>query len=133
MPSPTSPSSPTRPSFKLLTAAALAVALMAGCAGGVEKAGNIKAGPAAGDAVKIEAGDNFFKPEALTLEAGEQVTVEINNSGNRPHDWTIDELTVSTGVMSAGEVANATFTVPGEDVKFVCTLHRGMEGTFRVN
>jgi plastocyanin len=132
MPAPTSPPSPTRPLLRVLTAAALAAGLLAGCAGGVEMTANANNGPAPGEAVEIEAGDNFFEPEAVTLEAGEEVTIEITNSGRIPHDWTIDEPAVSTGVMQAGTVAHATFTVPDEDVKFVCTLHRGMEGTLRV-
>ena len=117
---------------RLLAAVLLAAALLAGCTGRVEKTGNVQSGKAAGDAVKIEAGDNFFTPENVSLDAGEEVTVEITNAGRIPHDWTIDEPSVSTGVMQAGEVANATFTVPDDDVKFVCTLHRGMEGTIRV-
>lgn len=129
MPSPTS----AHRFAKLLPAALLAALLLAGCSGSPEKTGNVKDGEATGDATRIEAGDNFFKPEAVTLKAGEQVTVEITNGGDTPHDWTIDELSVSTGVMSAGDVANATFTVPDDDVKFVCTLHRGMEGTINVS
>lgn len=126
------PSSPARKLLKMLTTAALAAGLLAGCAGGAEKTGNVSSGPAAGEAVEIEAGDNFFEPEAVTLEAGEEVTVEITNAGGIPHDWTIEEPAVSTGVLQAGDVAHATFTVPDEDVTFVCTLHRGMEGTLRV-
>jgi plastocyanin len=129
MPSPTSPS---HRFSKLLAAGLLTAGLLSGCAGSPEKTGNVKSGEATGEAVKIEAGDNFFEPENVTLEAGEEVTVEITNAGNTPHDWTIDQPSVSTGVMAAGDVANATFTVPDEDVKFVCTLHRGMEGTIKV-
>jgi plastocyanin len=132
MPSPTSPSTPARPIFKRLAAGVLAATMLAACSGGVEKAGNVKTGAASGPATKIEAGDNFFKPDSISLKSGEEVTVEITNAGKVPHDWTVDELTVSTGVMPAGEVANATFTVPDNDVKFVCTLHRGMEGTIKV-
>lgn len=116
-----------------LAAALLAAGLLAACGGGVAKTGNVKSGKAAGDAVKIEAGDNFFKPEKVSLSPGDEVTVEITNSGDRPHDWTVDEPNVSTGVMAAGDVANATFTVPDDDVKFVCTLHNGMEGTIEVS
>jgi plastocyanin len=116
-----------------LAAALLAAGLLAACSGGVEKTGNVKSGNATGDAVKIEAGDNFFKPEKISLSPGDEVTVEITNSGRQPHDWTADELKVSTGVMAAGDVANATFTVPDKDTKFVCTLHRGMEGTIEVS
>lgn len=127
-----SPTSPNRRFSKILAAGLLAAGLLAGCGAGVEKTGNVKSGKAAGDAVRIEAGDNFFEPENVSLQAGEEVTVEITNTGDTPHDWTVDEPSVSTGVMPAGAVANATFTVPDDDVKFVCTLHRGMEGTIKV-
>lgn len=129
MPSPTS----AHRSAKLLPAALLAALVLAGCSGGPEKTGNVRAGEATGGATRIEAGDNFFKPETVRLKAGEEVTVEITNAGDTPHDWTVDELSVSTGVMSAGDVANATFIVPDDDVKFVCTLHSGMEGTINVS
>ncbi len=126
-------SSPTRPLLKLLTTALLAAGLLAGCAGGAEKVGDVKSGAATGDAVEIEAGDNFFKPEVLQLKSGDEITVEITNTGDAAHDWTVDELKVSTGTMSAGDIANATFIVPDKDMKFVCTLHSGMEGMIKVD
>jgi plastocyanin len=116
-----------------LAAGLMAAGLLAACSGGVEKTGNVTEGKATGDAVKIEAGDNFFKPEKITLKSGDEATVEITNTGNTPHDWTVDAPKLSTGVMAAGDVFNATFTVPDKDVKFVCTLHRGMEGTIDVS
>ena len=122
---------PTRVSLRLLLGAA--AALMAACGGGTELAGDVTKGEAPGPAVMVEAGDNFFKPDVLALRPAEEATVEIRNTGNTPHDWTADELGISTGVMSPGEVFHATFTVPGQDVKFVCTLHAGMDGSIRVS
>ena len=109
----------------------LAAGLLAAC-GGQELTGNVKSGPAPGDAVEIEAGDNFFEPEQVEVTAGEEVTVQITNTGNAAHDWTVDELELSTGVIPAGEVFHATFTAPDGDLEFVCTLHRGMDGTIKV-
>lgn len=126
-------SSQTRPLLKLVTTGLLAAGLLAGCGGGAVKTGDVKSGAASGDAVKIEAGDNFFKPEVLKLKSGDKITVEITNTGDAAHDWTVDDLKVSTGTMSAGDIANATFTVPDKDVKFVCTLHSGMEGAIKVD
>jgi plastocyanin len=133
MPSPSPLTTPARRVSVRLAAALLAAAALAACSGGVAKTGNVKSGRATGEAVKIEAGDNFFKPEKITLNPGDEVTVEITNAGRQPHDWTVDEPKISTGVMAAGEVANATFTVPDGDVKFVCTLHNGMDGTIAVS
>lgn len=122
---------PARLSLRLLLVAA--GVLMAACGGGTQLAGDVTKGEAPGPAVKVEAGDNFFKPDVLALRPAEEATVEIRNTGNTPHDWTADELGISTGVMSPGEVYHATFTVPGRDVKFVCTLHAGMDGSIRVS
>jgi plastocyanin len=114
-----------------IAAVLLAAGLLAAC-GTQELTGNVTSGPAPGDAVEIEAGDNFFEPEQVEVTAGEEVTVEITNTGDAAHDWTADELELSTGVIPAGEVFHATFTAPDGDVEFVCTLHRGMEGTIKV-
>ena len=129
---------PDNPRFRRLTKLSrrllplAAGALMAAC-GGTELAGDVTKGEAPGPAVRVEAGDNFFKPDLLALRPAEEATVEIRNTGNTPHDWTADELGISTGVMSPGEVYHATFTVPEQDVKFVCTLHAGMDGSIRVS
>lgn len=110
-----------------------ALLLQAGCSGGMEPTGDVETGAATGPAVKIEAGDNFFKPDVLAVRPAEEVTVEIRNTGTRPHDWTADELGIGTGTMSPGEVFHATFTVPDQDIEFVCTLHAGMDGTIEVS
>lgn len=111
--------------------ALIAAGLLAAC-GGAELTGNVKSGPAPGEAIKIEAGDNFFNPQEVELTPGEEVTVEITNTGDAAHDWTVEDLNIRTGVIPAGEVLHATFTAPDEDVEFVCTLHRGMDGTIKV-
>ena len=114
-----------------LVPAACAAFVLAACGGGPERTGNVKSGAAAGDAVKVEARDNVFNPKTLPVNPGDEVTVEILNTGERPHDWTVDELNMSTGVMSPGQVFSVTFTAPDRDVKYVCTLHGGMEGTIK--
>lgn len=95
--------------------------------------GNVTSGPGAAGAIKMEAADNIFEPKILTLTPGETVTVEVTNTGRRPHDWTVDGLTLSTGVMAPGAISHATFTVPDQGVEFVCTLHRGMDGKIEVS
>lgn len=106
--------------------------LLAACGGGVQLAGNVAPGPAPDAPILIEAGDNYFKPDTVALNPGDEVTVQIDNVGARPHDWTVDALTLSTGIMAPEEVFHATFTVPAGDIEFVCTLHRGMKGTIKV-
>jgi plastocyanin len=90
-------------------------------------------GPAPGPALEVEAGDNVFSPKTLEVEAGQTTTVEITNTGRIPHDFTIAELGLTTGVLQPGDVATATFAPPAGDVEYTCTLHRGMEGTLEVS
>ncbi len=115
------------------TAGLAAAALLVACGGGAERAGDVTKGPAPGEAVKVEAGDNFFKPETLKVKPGDNIAVEVRNTGERPHDWTADDLGISTGVISPGEVFHATFAVPENEVEYVCTLHAGMNGTIQVS
>ncbi|MEX2552067.1 MAG: cupredoxin domain-containing protein [Actinomycetota bacterium] len=118
---------------RALTVIALTAGLLSGCSGGREPSGNASMRPAqTSDAVKLEAGDNVFAPGKLTVASGEELTVEVTNKGRIPHDFTIEELALSTGVLQPGEIATATFTAPDDDVDFVCTLHRGMEGKLEV-
>ncbi len=108
-------------------------ALLAGCAGSPQPSAGVTMGPAAGPALEVEAGDNVFSPQTLVVEAGQTTTVEITNTGRVPHDFTIAELSLTTGVLQPGDVATATFEAPAGDVEYVCTLHRGMEGKLEVS
>jgi plastocyanin len=114
---------------RALGAMTLAVAILPACAEGPARTAGVTMGPAPGPAVEVEAGDNVFSPKELEVEEGQTISVEVTNKGRIPHDFAIDELNLSTGVLQPGDVATATFQVPNGDVVFVCTLHRGMEGT----
>jgi len=76
-----------------------------------------------------------FDPAELTAAAGEEVSVEIMNTGDMPHTFTIDEL-VDSGTVAAGESAMVTFT-PSQagELTFYCTIHTAevMSGTLQVN
>jgi plastocyanin len=82
-----------------------------------------------GDMFGIATVDNNFAPSRLDVPAGEEITVEVQNNGQNPHSFTIDELDVDTGVLQAGETAEVTFAVPDEPVEFRCTVHPDMLGT----
>ena len=117
------------PSKRALAILALSAVMLAACAGAPERSAEVTLGSAGGPASKLQAGDNVFSPEELEVGEGETVSVEVTNKGRIPHDFTIQELDLSTGVLQPGDVATATFTVPsGGDIRFECTLHRGMEG-----
>lgn len=105
----------------------LAAALMA-CQG-AERSRDVREGPGGPDAVDLTMVDNAFTPESLELPAGTEVEIEITNDGSAVHDFTIEDLDLSTGAMSSGDVAAATFTVPEGTTEFRCTIHGGMDGT----
>lgn len=112
-----------------LIAATAAVALtLAACGGPTPAAGDVQAGSAEGDAVTVVTHDNEFAPATLEAEAGSEVTVEVTNEGDQPHNLVIDELGVSTGTLEAGQVVTATFTVPDEAITYYCSFHPGMAG-----
>ena len=107
-----------------------ALGALAACSNSSDPIGKVASGPATGDPVKIEAADgNRFTPATLELPAGEEVTIEISNADDRPHDFAIEAANLNTGTIEAGAVATATFTVPEGTTEFVCTFHRGMTGT----
>jgi plastocyanin len=98
-----------------------------------EPTGDVAQGAAPADSIKVVAtSDSSFDPGTLNLEAGEEVTVEVTNDDDMAHDFAIESLELNTGTIEAGEVANATFTVPDEEVEFVCTFHPDMTGRIKV-
>lgn len=121
----------TRMYKRTLCAIALA-GLLAACAGSPEPSGNVTNGPASADAIKIEAGDNVFEPATLKAKSGDELVLEITNKGERAHDFVIESPKVSTGILAPGAVSTATFTISKGPIEYVCTLHRGMEGTIEV-
>lgn len=75
-------------------------------------------------------GGNRFSPDTLTLRGGDSVLV--TNRDQVPHDFTISELGVESGVMHQGDTFRYRFGPPGT-FTFVCTIHDpGMEGTLTV-
>jgi len=97
-----------------------------------EPSGDVARGSAPADSIRIVAVDQAFDPGTLDLEAGEEVTVEVTNNDDMAHDFAIDSLELNTGTIEAGDVANASFTVPDDGVEFICTLHPDMTGRIKV-
>jgi plastocyanin len=85
-------------------------------------------GPGGPDAVSVLITDDDFNPSELRLDGGTEVTVETRNEGNAGHNFTVDDLDVSTGTVEPGGVVSATFTVPSWATEFRCTFHPGMRG-----
>ncbi|HZA19718.1 MAG TPA: cupredoxin domain-containing protein [Actinomycetota bacterium] len=117
----------TRSSILSLSAGAVALVLAA-CGPDSTPSGDVSGGPARGDATRIVADDNHFDPNGLELDAGRGAEIEITNNDDTAHDFTIESLDLSTGIIEPGEVATARFRVPEEGLEFVCSLHDGMSG-----
>jgi plastocyanin len=116
---------------RLLAVAGVALLGLAAC-NSSEPTGDVAQGAAPADSIKVVAVDQSFDPAVLDLKAGEEVTVEVTNDDDTAHDFAIESLELNTGTIEAGEVANATFTVPDEGVEFVCTFHSDMTGRIKV-
>ena len=106
----------------------LAGGLLGACAGEVAASGDVTQGAASGDAVKLVAEDNEFRPEQIKAQAGEEITVEVTNRGDAPHNFVIKDLDVSSGTLESDNVATVKFVMPDTKTEFVCTFHGGMKG-----
>jgi len=102
------------------------VVALTGCA--QERSGDVHEGSPGSDAVEVVQHDDAFEPEALHLEAGTEVDVEVRNEGSDGHNFTIDALDLSTGTVEPGHVVTATFVVPNGTTEYHCTFHPGMRG-----
>ena len=91
--------------------------------------------PSARDVV-VEAGDMYFEPYTLRVEAGESINITVTNVGNTFHDFTLAGLDFMIDV-PAGATATGGLTVnePGQ-YAFECTVpghaSAGMTGTLVV-
>jgi plastocyanin len=110
--------------------AAVMTVAIGGCGLGETAAGDVQDGEAPPDsnAVEIVMRDSLFEPEVLEIPAGTPVTVEVRNDGAENHNFTVENLNVSTGPMEGGDVKTVTFTPQAGTTEFVCTWHEGMVG-----
>ena len=79
--------------------------------------------------------DNSFNPATGTARAGQKVTVNVKNDGQRPHTFTIDGV-VDSGRLNAGESKTVEFTPStAGSLAFYCTIHTAavMSGTLTVS
>jgi plastocyanin len=76
--------------------------------------------------VELEMYDNYFEPTVLKGKPGQMVTLELKNSGNAAHTFTLSQQSVDKEIQPGdeGEV-DVTFPQSGE-LKFVCKFHEGL-------
>lgn len=118
----------TRRTSSVLLVAVFAMIMLAACSA-AERSGDVRDGPADGEAIELEARDNEFLPAEVSIPTGEEAAIEIGNTGSAVHDFTIEDLEVSSGPIAPGDVVTVTISGITEDAGFRCTLHGGMEGT----
>lgn len=87
-------------------------------------------------AVTIDAADNDFRPQYVTVRTGTKVT--FDNVGRNLHNvWAVDDrfASIATPDFDPGQQASVTFDIAG-DYPYYCTLHgsstKGMIGAIRV-
>jgi len=80
--------------------------------------------------VEIEMYDYYFEPTVLKGTPGQKVKLELKNTGNNAHTFTVSEQSVDQEVQPGDEAeADVTFPQSGE-LTFVCKFHQssGMVG-----
>jgi uncharacterized cupredoxin-like copper-binding protein/CBS domain-containing protein len=91
---------------------------------------------AGGQTVSLEAGNFYFKPNAVTIAANTAVAFAIKNVAQIPHNFSIDELKISEA-LPPGQTTTVTVTAPAGTYEFYCNLpgHKaaGMFGTLTVS
>lgn len=79
--------------------------------------------------------DNSYNPATASARAGQKVTVNVKNDGQRPHTFTIDGV-VDSGRLNGGESKTVEFTPSSSGaLTFYCTIHTQavMSGTLNVS
>jgi len=95
------------------------------------------ASPAAGGtAVTVTAVDIDFEPGELTIPAGTDVEITVNNEGALQHDFYIEDTDFATELIDGGSSATITVNLASGDYVYYCDVpgHRqqGMEGALTV-
>ena len=99
---------------------------------------SIQADDLQAETIMISGSEFSYDPATFSAKIGQPVTVVYKNIGKYPHDFVIDELSVKSQVINAGETATFKF-VPSKSgsFSFYCSLpnHRekGMSGMILVN
>ncbi|HXG43030.1 MAG TPA: cupredoxin domain-containing protein [Dehalococcoidia bacterium] len=105
----------------LMLAVALALSWAVACGGGSR-----------GEGLSLEADDFYFEPKELRAQAGQTLTLRIENEGRSAHTFTVESLGVDVE-LAPGEERTVTLT-PTDTVAFVCRFHQaqGMTGQITV-
>lgn len=129
--------------LSLTHAAVIGLVLLA--AGGVFYAGDLDTGPTGNAAaqqssdvnrtIQVSGGEYYFSPQTISVEKGEKIRVEFQNTGRATHNLRIPALNVGSATIGPQQADSFTFTAPKTGtfpIEFVCTLpghaRNGMTG-----
>jgi len=82
--------------------------------------------------LEMELDDNYFKPTYIKAAPGATVTVELENEGDNPHTFTLDDGSIDQK-LDPGAKASVEVTIPDDGIlRFSCDFHgaMGMQGAF---
>jgi len=77
---------------------------------------------AAGQVVNLDMVDINFDPKTLEIPANTDVTIHITNKGVTAHDFSIDELKISTGEVAPGATIDVKINAPAGTYKYFCNV-----------
>jgi plastocyanin len=73
--------------------------------------------------ITVKAFDFGFEPATISLDAGEEVELTFDNTGDAPHTFTSDDLGVDIRTEGGGD-GDAGFTAPEDGTYFFqCAIH----------
>ena len=78
----------------------------------------------------VTALDNQFAPGCIEGAAGGVLTLVVRNAGRHPHNLTLE--TGESVSVDSGQAAFITASVGHGGMRYVCTIHPGMEGRILV-
>jgi plastocyanin len=111
--------------------AAAAVLAISGCGSDDESPSGGGASGGSSQATTVALEDNAFAPATISGEPGSKVTLELENTGQAEHTFTLDSQKVDEELESgAKETVEVTIPKSGS-VEFYCRYHKagGMVGT----
>ncbi|HEY7032357.1 MAG TPA: PQQ-binding-like beta-propeller repeat protein [Thermomicrobiales bacterium] len=89
-----------------------------------------------GNAQTVTMVDIAFQPNALTIPANTDVTIQLTNQGASVHTFDIDQLNIHTGDVQPGQSTSVTINAPAGTYQYYCSIpgHKeaGMVGTLTV-
>ena len=103
------------------------------------------------DEISMDMGEFYFDPDEISGDAGSELTIELENTGDQVHNFTLEEGDARGDgfdawpdsevqlELGAGESDSLTLTLPDEagEYEFICTIpghyESGQWGTLTVN